>query len=204
MKRAMAIAVLLFLAGCAGQTQLVSDPERKKVSVVSISPTVAKPANIYYLGPGNAPAFMFGAIGGAIAAPVLERERQQFQSESSKTGVSIQEIVREEVDAAVRKSGKLAVSESPAPGGATMTVSILQYGFSVPNGFSSKLVPILYIKCELTDAAGKMLWSATDRVLTLGNPVEPVTPEELRDPKVAERQWRLAARHLATSLMGTY
>jgi hypothetical protein len=202
--RGVLLAMLLVLAGC-GTTQHVSDPARKSIAAASVSREVAKPPEMFYLGPGNAPSLMFGAVGGALGARGTANERQAFQTHIERSGISIEAIAREEVAEAARKSGKLAIVEPPAPGGATLVVSVFQYGFGVPNAFSSRVVPVVGIKCELLDGAGKLLWSASDRLLTLGNPVEPATPEELRDdPKRIEEKWRLALRHLATNLMSGF
>jgi hypothetical protein len=67
------------------------------------------------------------------------------------------------------------------------------------------LVPVLYIRCELKDADGKLVWSASERVLPLGNPVEPLSPEAVRsDPKAMEAAWRGAARHIAAEIAKSY
>jgi len=155
-------AVLLLAAGCAGTTPHVADPARKSVTMVSVGRTVTKPPEMFYLGPGNV-GLLFGAIGGAASAPGIADERKAFQSHVEKHGISIEAIARDELDQAIRKSGKLAVADQPVAGGATMVVSVLQYGFGVPNLFSSNVVPVVYLKCELIDAAGKVLWSARDR-----------------------------------------
>ena len=198
------LALSAVAPGCA-TTQLVSDPARNRISVVTINDAVTKPPAIYYLGPGGAVGLMFGAIGGALAAPGIEKDRMTFQQFVEKTGVSIENIARQEIEAAIRQSGKLAVADKPQPGAGTVRISVFQYGFSIPHGFSSMLVPILGIQCEVADASGKVLWSARDRLLTLGNPVEPVTPEAIRDdPKVMEKSWRAAARHIAASLVKEY
>ena len=53
---------------------------------------------------------------------------------------------------------------------------------------SSNLVPILYVKCEIRDAANRVLWSASDRTLTLGNPAEALPAHKvLSDAKLIER-----------------
>jgi len=202
--RFVLVVLLSLLAGCAS-VQPISDANRKKVASVSIHPDVAKPPQMYYLGPGGSVGLMFGAIGGALAAGSIEESRKSFQTYVEKHGISIEKIVREEVEAAVRKSGKMPLAEQPQPGGAQLIVSIQQYGFSIPNGFSSVLVPILYLRCELKDGSGALLWSASDRLMPLGNPVEGLPPEKLQnDPAAMEGAWRAAARYLAAELAKGY
>jgi hypothetical protein len=166
------------LFGCAtSTTQAISNSDKVKVASVNLNEQVPYPSQMYYIGPGGATGLMFGAIGGLLAAPGIEKERQTAQAQTSG-GTSIDRIVYEETLAQLRASGKFAISERPIAGGATMHVSVTQYGFSIPNGFSSRLVPILRIQLELRDAAGHMLWTGSSRTLTLGNPVESVDAEE--------------------------
>jgi hypothetical protein len=197
---ALTLAVCALLSGC-GTTSLVSDPARKSISAVAISGNVAKPKQMFYLGPGDGGGLMFGAIGGALAAGPIERSRVAFQGFIEEKGISIEKIVREEVEAAVQRSGKLAVG----PGGGTLSISIIQYGFGVPHLASSYVVPIVGFKCDIVDAGGKIVWSTSERLSTLGNPVEAVRPEAMRDdPALIERSWRTAARHLATNIINTF
>jgi len=194
------VAVVL-VAGCAS-TQSISDASRKQISSVTIDPRVSKPPALFYLGPGGATGLMFGAIGGAVAAPSIEESRKAFQAYVDRNGISIEKVVLEEVSAAIRQSGKFLLVAQPQPGGATIVVTIFQYGFSIPNGFSSKLVPIVGVRCEIKDTAGKVLWSAQERTHPLGNPVEPAEPEAiLNDPKAMEAAWRAAAKYVASAIV---
>lgn len=199
--RTMFVLVLYaLLAGC-GTTSLVSDPARKSITAVTVDATVAKPPQMFYLGPGDGGGLMFGAIGGALAAGPIERGRVAFQAFIEQKGISIEKLIREEVEAAVRSSGKLAV----APGGGTLKISIIQYGFGVPHLGSSYVVPTVGFQCDIIDAGGKLVWSASERLLTLGNPVEPVKPEAMRDdPALIERTWRAAAKYLAANILNTF
>ena len=110
--------------------------------------------------------------------------------------------MREEFSAALRRSGKLLLADQPEAGAATINIAIRQYGLSIPNGFSSNLVPILMVECTMLDASGKVAWSASDRVLTLGNPVEGQPGEAMRnDAKAIEKALREAAKHITTNIV---
>jgi len=147
----------------------------------------------------------FGAIGGALSAGSIEESRKSFQQYVDKNGISVEKIVFEEVSAAIRKSGKFPLVAAPQPGGTVLVIAIVQYGFSIPHGFSSELVPVLGVRCELKDAAGKLLWSAQEHTRPLGNPVQSSTPDAIRnDPKAMEASWRAAARHIAATLAAGY
>jgi hypothetical protein len=191
------LALPLLLSACA-TTQPLSDEDRKKVSAVSISSNVQKAPVMYYLGPDAAPFFAMGAIGGAVIAATSVEPARVLQEYAEKNGIFIEKIAFQEIDAAIRQSGKLRVS---APGEATeaiMNVYVYQYGFSIPTGFSSNLVPVMAIKCEMVDTAGKVIWSANDSVLTLRNPAPPMSLQAMRDdPKRIEEAWRRAAKHIA-------
>jgi hypothetical protein len=201
--RVVVVALLVtgLAAGCAAPTQKVSDTDRKAFSTVRINGDVKKPASIYYLGPGGATGLAFGIVGALATESTRERQLKTFQEQVEKNGVFIEKIVLEEIDTAVRQSGKLSVSDKPDAASATLQISILQYGFSVQNAFGSKMVPILSVRCEVVDPTGRTIWSAGDRVLTLGNPAEAVTAEELQNPKTMETSWRTAARAIAANIV---
>ena len=202
--RTFLLLALLMLGGCAS-VQPISDADRKAVTSVAISPSVTKAPDMYYLGPGMTAGLMFGAVGALVAAPAMERSRKAFEEYTAKHGISLERIVLEEVEGALRRAGKMPLGAQSGPGAAVLHVAVPQWGFSVPHGFSGMLVPILYIRCELKDAQGKLLWSSSERVLPLGNPVEALTPEAVRsDPKAMADAWRGAARHIAAEIAKTY
>ena len=204
MLRFASVFIALLLASCAA-VQPISDADRRKLAGVTIDAAVAKPPAMFYLGPGGATGLMFGAIGGALSASSIEESRKAFQVYVDKNGISIEKIVLDEVSTALRRSGKFPLADAPQPGSALVTVSIVQYGFSIPHGFSSKLVPILGVRCELKDASGKLLWSAQEHTRPLGNPVEPAEPDSIRnDPKAMEGSWRAAAKHIAAAIADGY
>ncbi len=204
LRRLATCFLVLLFAGCAA-VQPISNADRKNISSVTISPEVTKPAAMFYLGPGGVTGLMFGAIGGALSAGSIEESRKSFQQYVDRNGISVEKIVYEEVSSALRQSGKFPLAAAPQPGGAVLVVSIVQYGFSIPHGFSSELVPILGVRCEMKDAAGKLLWSAQEHTRPLGNPVESSKPDAIRnDPKAMEGSWRAAAKHIAAAIVAGY
>lgn len=192
-----ALALLLLLSACA-TTQQLSDEDRKKISVVRINSNVQKAPVMYYLGPDAGPLFAFGAVGGAVIAATSAEPARVLQEFAEKNGIFIEKIAFQEIDDAMRRSGKLKVAASGEAAEATMNVIVYQYGFSIPNGFSSNLLPVVAIRCEMVDLAGKVIWSANDNVLTIRNPAPPMTLQAMRDdPKRIEDAWRRAAKHIA-------
>ena len=199
------IAVLFFLGGCAS-TQPITSSDRASVTSVTVNKTVPIPPTMYYLGPGGAWGLAFGVVGAIVSEPARENAQKAFQSNAAASGTTtIDQIVYEEVMDSIRQSNKFPLKDDAAPGGATIQINVLQYGFSIPQGFSSKLVPILKIQCTLTDASGRVLWSATDQTMPLGNPVEGVPADEMRkDAAKREASWRAAAKALAAKIVATY
>lgn len=199
---ALVLAATTLIAGCVSAPQRLADADRRAIRAVRLDPVIAKPAEIYYLGPGGGAGLMFGALGALATESGRQDARTSLRAFLDKYDVSIERIVLEEFGTALRASGKLPVADAAGPGVPTMKVAIRQYGLSIPNGFSSNLVPILYLECTLVDASGKTLWSASDRLLTLGNPVAPMPGEEMRnDPAAIETVWREAARHLSATIL---
>ncbi len=194
------LALLLLLSACA-TTKDLSDEDRRKISAVRMNSNVQKVPAMYYLGPGTGILFAFGAIGGAVAAASSLEPGKALQEFAEKNGIFIEKIAFQEIDSALRRSGKLKVSDSGEAAAATLNVLVYQYGFSIPHGFSSNLVPVVAIRCEMLDAAGKVIWSASDTVLPLKNPAAPMTLEAMRDnPKRIEDAWRSAARRIAGNI----
>lgn len=193
----------ILISGCA-TTQNLSDEDRKKISVVRINSNVEKVPNMYYLGPGTGALLAFGAVGGAAASAASSEPAKVLQDFAEKNGIFIEKIAFQEIDAAVRESGRLKVSDSVEETAATMNVLVYIYGFTIPQGFSSNLVPVLAISCQLVDAAGKVIWSARDSVQILGNPAAPMSLEAMRaDPKRIEDAWRKASRQIARNIAKT-
>jgi hypothetical protein len=191
------------LGGCA-TTQNLSDEDRKKITVVRINSNVQKVPNMSYRGPESAFFMAFGAVGGAAAYGASLEPAKVLQDFAEKNGIFIEKIAFQEIDAAIRESGKLKVSDSGEETAATINVLVYIYGFTIPHGFSSNLVPSLAIICQMVDATGKVIWSARDNVLPLGNPAAPISLEAMReDPKRIEDAWRKASRHIAINIAKT-
>jgi len=139
---------------------------------------------MYYLGPESA--------GNAL------------RNLAETNGIFIEKIAFQEIDAALRLSSKLKVSDSGEATEAIINVTVIQYGFSVPNLFTTNLVPVVTIECEMVDAAGKVIWRERDSVLTLRNPAASMSLQTMRDdPKRIEIAWRLASKRIAGNIAKT-
>jgi hypothetical protein len=197
------LAITLFAAGCAAPTQRLSSEDRSKHRAVRISDKVEKAPEPFLLAPGTGGGLMFGAVGGALASAGIEDARKAFSAYVDRNAISIQKIAREEVEAALRASGKFPIagpSEASAP---QMIIAVPQYGFGVTHLLGSSVVPVLWMKCDMVDGAGRVIWSASGRMLpSIASPIEPTTWDAMRDnPAVIEAEWRKAARHIARQIV---
>jgi hypothetical protein len=201
MKLVLLAFVVAIAAGCAASQQMSAE-DRAKVKSAKVG-SVEK-QQLFLLAPSGANiGMMFGAIGGAVTGAVAEDNTKVFAAFVEKNGISVEKIVREEVEAALRASGKLALVGADDAAAPTLKISVPQYGFGVPHLLSSNVVPTMWVKCDLVDASGRLLWSANDRMLpSIANKVEPTTWEQMRDnPKKIEEEWRKAAQILAKNIV---
>jgi hypothetical protein len=196
--------VTLIVCGCAAPTQRLSDEDRAKFKTARIDASVERVAQPFLLAPSGANiGMMFGAIGGAVTGSVAEENTKAFSAFLDKNAISIEKIVREEVEGALRESGKLAVTSAADASAPSIKIAVQQYGFGVTHLLSSNVVPVLMIKCDMVDGSGRVLWSAGDRMLpSIASPMQPTTWEDLRaNPARIEEEWRKASRHLARNIL---
>jgi hypothetical protein len=203
-KTMVILAMALVLSAC-GSTQRLSETDRTQLKTVTVSNSVQK-GPLFLLAPGGANiGLMFGAVGGLASAGALKTSEAAFGAFLDTHAVSIDTIVREEFEKVLRESGKVTIAQPGANNLPVMTIAVPQYGFGVPQMFSSKVVAVLQIKCALTDSSGKVLWSESERILpSIASPMETTTWTQLRDnPKLIEAQWRKAANFLAKKVVAT-
>ena len=165
--------VVFMLCGCT-TTQNVSDEALRKISVVTLDRKMLKVPSIY-TGP------------------------KEFGDYARRNGVLIDKIALEEFEIALRRAGKLKPSDDAAATDPILQLGVLVFGFAATDPpVNSRYVPIVQIGCQMVDAAGKVIWKSSDRVIQIGNPVAPASAEAmLRDPKLIEDAWRTASRDIA-------
>lgn len=199
--RLLALFLAVFLTGCAS-TQALKDSDRQALQAVRVDGPVVKLSPLYLVAPGNSVAMMFGAIGGGIAGAANIGPAQALQDFAAKNGITIEKIAREEIEAALKASGKVVFVPAGAKISAAIGIEVEQFGFSVPSLISSKVVPVLALRCQMVDQAGRVIWSAGDRVLpSVLTAVDSVSFEEMKnDPGKIEAAWRQAARIVAENI----
>lgn len=201
-KLIVAVSAILLTCGCA-TSQKMSNDDRAKIKSVQISESVGK-GQVFLLVPdGGSVGLMFGAVGGLASADSIADAQTAFANYLAKNSISIEKIVREEVEGAVQRSGKFAIATSADNSAPIIKISIPQYGFGVTHLLGSNVVPVLYIKCEMIDSSGRIIWSASDRLLpSIASPMDSIAWTQLtNDPKKIEEQLRMASKFLADKLI---
>lgn len=198
-----AILMALVISGCA-TSQKMSSEDKQKIKSTQISQSVDK-GQVFLLTPGGSSAgLMFGAAGALATSGSQANEQTTFLDYLKRNDISIEKIVQQEFESALRASGKLAIVSAPDASVPTIKLSIPQYGFGVTHLLSSNVVPVLQIKGEMIDASsGKVVWSASDRMLpSIASPMDAMEWKQLAgDPKQVEEQLRKASKYLSNKLV---
>jgi hypothetical protein len=198
------LAANLVLTGCAS-TQRLSEADRMRAKTVVVNTKVEK-GQLFLLAPSGANiGLMFGAVGGAAASGSINDQQAAFGAFLDKNAVSIESIVRDEFQKVLRDSGKVTIAAENNPALPVISVSVPQYGFGVTHLLSSNVVPVMQLKGEMTDSAGKVMWSESERILpSIASPMAPTTWAQMHDnPKSIDEQWRKAAHYLAQKVVET-
>jgi len=171
----------LALAGTGGVLQKYS------ITSIHLVPMAPIPlTQMYYQGSGS-----------VLMGHMASETGTEIKATAEKNDIHIDKIATEEVQQALESSRKVAISaDESSP--YNLLLAIYQFGFSAPNGFSSKLVPVLTLECQIKSADGKSLWKDRFMALPLGNPVPGIKRDDLvQDPQRIESAWRAAAKNLA-------
>jgi hypothetical protein len=196
------VALALAAGGCGGpSTMKLSDEDRANIKSAKISETVDTPALPFLVG--QSVGVIFGGMGGAIPQNTIDDDRLPFQYFLETNSISIEQIVRGEIEQALRGSGKIAIADVKDASAPTISIVVREYGFGVKTGLSNDVVPLLWIDCSMVDNSGKRLWSANERVrVSPENPFGSTTWKQLHDnPKVITEKWRDASRYLARKIV---
>ncbi|PPD31136.1 MAG: hypothetical protein CTY19_14550 [Methylomonas sp.] len=195
------IMLVIVFTGCAS-TQSLTTEHRQKIRSVKVNQSVNRTPNMFYLGPKMAGSAGFlGVLGVLIANNPNKSESDLLLGFAENNGIFVDKIVYEEVSKAAQKVGKFEVIQGDDHDIATLNIGIYLYGFSVPHGFSSELVPMLGIECNLVDPSGQVLWLDRQQVLSLGNPSNSFSLKDIEDnPKLIDAMWRISAKTISEKL----
>jgi hypothetical protein len=185
---------ILTLGACASTpTQPLKESDRVALSTIEVSPEVKVAPDAYYFGPNAMPDFLFGAVGGAIAAGSNKSPADELKTFATDNNISVAEIVRTEFIKQLEAKRKFRLVDSNAD--AVVRLDVSQYGISIPNGFSSRFVPVLAVRSQLVKGSGQVIWASSGRIHPLSEVIEPVTAEAIKaNPQVLRDMWSAAAR----------
>lgn len=168
------ILTLAAVTGCAtfGTTVKLSDANRPKLNTIYINNKIPVD-KLHYFGPGVPPR-----IGDTLFTQEVAILRiNQFVTENK---IAIDEIVKQAMVNELTKSGKTITSDIK-DALSVMHLTVHEYGFSIPNGFSSKLVPWIMLKVDVLDQSGTTIWSYQHFLDPINNPFEAVPALEILD-----------------------
>lgn len=202
-KKALCILFILsnvYLVGCASTTAL-SSVDKESIKSVSVSKNVKYPSSMYLMAPGTALAI--GAIPGVIAGSFEESASKKINAYAENNDVYVSKIVREQFVVQLKNSRKFAVKDNGAD--AEMFIDIKLYGFSVPNGLSSKVKPLLKVDARLVKG-NRIIWenNVDENDYFWGSEFPEYTLQQLvSDPENIRKSYNKAAEKAAKDLIET-
>ncbi|HEX5357395.1 MAG TPA: hypothetical protein VFW93_14370 [Aquabacterium sp.] len=197
-----ALLLAFVITGCA-TSQRMSSEDKARIKSTQVSQSVEK-GQVFLLAPGGAAVgMMFGAVGGAVSGGMVVDAQTAFVNYLNQNNISIEKLVQQEFENALRASGKLSIATSADAGIPTIKLSVPQYGFGVTHLLSSNVVPVLQMKADMVDDKGQTVWSASDRMLpSIASPMTAIAWAQIQnDPKEIEAQLRAAAKYLSNKLV---
>jgi hypothetical protein len=181
----------VFLTACM-HTQSFSPENKLIIHTVTIDKTVKIPKGLYYLGPG------IGYAGIISALPAFS-SIDQIKNAIAVNNIKIDEIVKNHFIADLKRDTHLIILKH-GKADANLVIEVVNCGFSVPQGFSLSVVPILTVDAKLF-RNNSLIWQDHYRVLSLFEGLQSYTPAELiANPKLIESSWNNAAENAVKNL----
>lgn len=199
---AIALIIGFFMTGCM-TAMPISPSNREEVHFVSVDNDVKLPPKVYYMGPGFGYLTMAGGIiGTAIAASEDKDKADTLQKYLSASNIHIDQIVRSQLIQQLPSANLKLAKQGHAD--ANLKIEIKQYGFSIPQGFATHVVPILTVKIYMIKD-NKTIWSNNYYADPMfGNMPEYKVNDLMGNPKLIYQAWNLAAQkaiqHILTTL----
>ena len=119
------------------------------------------------------PGMLFGAVGGAIAAASNKKPADELKTFAKENSISIAEIVRTQFIDQLAAKNQFRIVDGNAD--AVVKLDVYQYGISIPNGFSTRFVPVLFVRCQVIKPNDQVVSASSGQVHPLSDVVEPVT-----------------------------
>lgn len=131
-----------------------------------IDPTVPKPKDMFYRGPGQGAGAIFGAIGAAATAGADNGPKGQLLALMDKEHIDISQILLAQTESKMAGSPELE-KRIRAVKGANLHVAILMYGLVKTQLFSSTMYPTIKVLMTLDKEGEKEpVWKESEWVAT--------------------------------------
>ena len=147
--------MLALLCGCMA-TKRFSPADQKKIHTISIS-KIENPKGAYYLPPSS-------TYLGVLAILANADMPKKIEDEALSNHIIVGNMAYDKFVSELSK--KYKISNDGKNADANFEAKILHYGFSIPHGFSSNLVPVMSIHAKLVQGK-KVLWENNYIVNTL-------------------------------------
>ncbi|WP_296055214.1 hypothetical protein [uncultured Amphritea sp.] len=194
------ILVFLYLSGCASSIQM-SKMDREAIGSIKVIDKVTTPEGMYYFGPGQQALILFGPLGGAVAGAIAAKPAEQIDQFARDNNIVIEQIVKEEFLTQLANSGKFKISNNEISD-ANLEIKIFMYGLTIPNGFSSELVPVLKVSASIINKADKIIWSNSGYIFGDDYPSHPL--EEIKNnPDLLKEAWGAVAKQSIAKVLST-
>lgn len=191
---------ILLLSGCATvRTINLSPQQRTEIHRVKFTSTIATPNQLYYFGPGfGMTHLIFGLPGDLVQANKNESTATRLLRYAQHHGVNISQLVHEALTQSLHRDTHFQyIAKGNAD--ATITASIAKFGFSIPNGFSSHLKPLLVVNVTMRNRSGQIIWQTGASVMPFTSGIPSYTPSQLNASTI-KKSWQLAAQRVATEI----
>lgn len=226
MKGILLLCMVALFSGCAS-TRSMSPHDRLAINTLYVNNNVTLPEKMLYwdrtssmavgiaagLGAaagGGKSAYRQGAytgtgvaVGFAVGELLAQGPSQTIVQRMKESGISVGDIVRHELMAAMRANAKMDMAESPESADAVMTVKVNVYGFNQTQGFSSLLYPTLNVSVSIADHTGREVWKQHDFITPLNkrNTVAHTFEEYVGNPALLKEAFTEASKVVAEWLV---
>ena len=188
------------LSSCATPTEYRADASHP-IRTITVAREVPEPKEMTFVGFSEMMALgLGGGLGGAVGAGVAAGS---VFSRDGSAAFNVGQATRDEVIAAIQKSGKFTVKES-GRADAELQLRVTGYGFYQAGMFARRVRPILSLEAKLIRADGAVAWQHRRAVTHLTKQTPAMLPEKIRkDPQVGADALRIAARICARNAVAS-
>jgi len=190
------IFIIVMNAGCA--VQQMTAEQSAKIHTIKVDRVIQMPEEMYINAPNPVATVCFGALGSAISSDIAKKNKFQALNSIKK---EIPEMVAKSVENELKRNSRF----KPAQKGradAVMKIHVKLYGFSIPNGYSSVVKPMINLQAELYDLNGVVIWQDYTLQSLLTSDLPTYDPDRLsKNPNLMRAALNIAAHDAAQKLV---